>query len=94
MLLNYGLDQVVDSTELCARLNGALMNIDSPIIITPSIIMIPTVTMTPTIIMTHEVWFHSIKDITIVWSYALLTILIVNTELEHYRIIVNVTFVY
>ena len=36
MPLSYRLLKVVDSTELCAYLNGASLNIDSPIIMTNS----------------------------------------------------------
>ena len=39
--------------------------------------------------MTHEIWFGLIMDITTVWSYIIFTMLIVNTEIEHYRVIIS-----
>ena len=45
-------------------------------------------------IMTSEVWSRLNVDITMVRSYILFTILIVNTELEHNRIIISVRFLY
>ena len=50
--------------------------------------------MTHTVIMAHKIWFRLITDITIVLSYILFTILIVNTELKNLRTIINVTFLY
>ena len=44
--------------------------------------------------MTHEIWFHLVMDFTTVLSYIIFTILIIITELEHYRIIIIVTFLY
>ena len=76
------------STDSCAYLNGASLNIDSQFIIIPPFII------TPTIIVTHELKFCLIIDITIVWSYILFTILIINTELEDNWIIISVKFLY
>ena len=50
--------------------------------------------MTLTKILTQEIWFRLIMDITITWSYILFTILIINTEVEHDRIIISVTFLH
>ena len=88
MLLSYRLHKVVYSIELRACLNGASLNINS------SVIMIPPIVRTPTIIMTHESCFRLIMDIPIVWSHILFTMLIINTELEHNRIMISATFLY
>ena len=82
MSLSYRLHKVVDSTEFCACLNGASVNIVSQII------------MTFTIIMNHEELFRLITEITIVWSNILFTILIINIKPEHIRIMISVTVLY
>ena len=101
MPLRYRLRKVVDSTELCAYLNGASLNIDSPIIITnpkcyekPQLLWQTPISMTPTLIMTPKIWFRPVMDITIVLSCIFFRILIVKTELEQYPITISVTFFY
>ena len=59
--LIYKLYQVVDSTEMCACLNGRLLKIGSPIIMTRLFIM------TPTFIMTHDLWFKKKYDCLCFW---------------------------
>ena len=44
--------------------------------------------------MTPKIWFRLIMDKTIVQFCILITILIVNTELELYPIIISVTLLY
>ena len=97
MPLSYRPSKVVDSTELCAYLNGASLKIDSPIIMTnpnyyekPHLFWQTPIIMIPTLIMTPKIRFRPIMVITFVIFCILFTILIVNTELEHYPLIINV----
>ena len=73
MPLNNRFHQVKESTELCACLNGASLNMDSPFIMTPPPnyydlpnYYYPPIILTPTIIMTPKIWSRLIIDITII----------------------------